>query len=359
MKKLSMCALSFLLFLIATLAAPSTTLASPVRRDPYLRITNVSFGTIIESQLPAPQISFGVDRTTINLGECAILYWNVENVNAVYLDGRGVVGHDSTRVCPSATTTYTLLVSAGSQDFVRQVAIFVASVGPAVYFYAENENISQGQCTTLRWGVANVDSFWLDGQRVYENPGARTICPSATTTYTFFATYGNQSITRQVIVYVSPATIPGPSSTLFNLINFHTQMCLEAGDQNTVVQASCTGSSNQLWRRVTWDYRSGQFVNVFSNMCLDATDIDIMQSDCRVSPIWYLTSYGRYYNVAAISHAMGHAAPVVEQGEYYQIRESTGNKCVDVDGWNHDNPGRTISWDCSSSDNDNQLWALR
>lgn len=340
------------------MAAPSTSLASPLQ-DPYLRVANVGLGTIVDSQQPPPQISFRADRTSINRGECAILFWDVENVNAVYLDGRGVVGHDSIRVCPSATTTYTLLVRAGSQDFVRQVTIFVAAVGPAVYFYAENENIFQGQCTTLRWGVANVDSFWLDGQRVYDNPGARLVCPSGTTTYTFFAIYGNQSITRQVTVYVSPTTIPGPASTLFSLINFHTQMCLEASDQNTVVLASCTGSSNQLWRRISWGNGSGQLVNVFSNRCLDATDIDIIQSDCQVSPIWFLSSYGGYYNIAAISHAMDHAAPVLEQGEYYQIRESPGNKCIDVDGWNHDNPGRIISWDCSPNDNDNQLWALK
>jgi hypothetical protein len=31
---------------------------------------------------------------------------------------------------------------------------------------------------------------------------------------------------------------------------------------------------------------------------------------------------------------------------------------VDVDGWNHDQGGRIINWDCRNRDNDNQLWGL-
>jgi hypothetical protein len=38
------------------------------------------------------------------------LRWDVDNVRALYLDGAGVVGHDTRRVCPTVTTTYTLKV---------------------------------------------------------------------------------------------------------------------------------------------------------------------------------------------------------------------------------------------------------
>jgi hypothetical protein len=55
-------------------------------------------------------VNFRADRTQINLGECATLLWDVENVQAVFLDGQGVVGHGSQQVCPRQTTTYTLQV---------------------------------------------------------------------------------------------------------------------------------------------------------------------------------------------------------------------------------------------------------
>ncbi|HXV97555.1 MAG TPA: flagellar filament outer layer protein FlaA, partial [Anaerolineae bacterium] len=63
---------------------------------------------------PAPteaaNILFRADQTVLNAGGCAILSWSVENVNAVYLDSAPVTGQDSHRVCPDATTTYTLHV---------------------------------------------------------------------------------------------------------------------------------------------------------------------------------------------------------------------------------------------------------
>jgi hypothetical protein len=57
-----------------------------------------------------PIILFYADRTIVNQGQCTLLRWDVENVRKVYLDGEGVVGHDTRKVCPGATKTYTLHV---------------------------------------------------------------------------------------------------------------------------------------------------------------------------------------------------------------------------------------------------------
>jgi pSer/pThr/pTyr-binding forkhead associated (FHA) protein len=58
----------------------------------------------------AASIDFRVDRTTLQVGQCTILRWDVESVREVYLDGEGVAGHATRQVCPSATTTYVLHV---------------------------------------------------------------------------------------------------------------------------------------------------------------------------------------------------------------------------------------------------------
>jgi hypothetical protein len=58
----------------------------------------------------SPSIDFRADKTDLDVWECTILRWDVENVRAVYLDGRGVVGHGTREVCPNDTTTYTLRV---------------------------------------------------------------------------------------------------------------------------------------------------------------------------------------------------------------------------------------------------------
>jgi hypothetical protein len=57
-----------------------------------------------------PSVDFRADRTDLDEWECTTLRWDVENVRAVYLDGRGVTGHGTREVCPEETSTYTLRV---------------------------------------------------------------------------------------------------------------------------------------------------------------------------------------------------------------------------------------------------------
>ncbi|MCS7350855.1 MAG: hypothetical protein RMM10_04940 [Anaerolineae bacterium] len=69
---------------------------------------------------PAPRVNFGADRTQITSGECATLFWDVEHIQGVYLDGQGVIGRDQRTVCPQQTTTYILRVifrDGRSQDY--------------------------------------------------------------------------------------------------------------------------------------------------------------------------------------------------------------------------------------------------
>ena len=74
---------------------------------------------------PTPSVSFRTNRDYLNSGECARLSWDVENVEAVYLDGDPAVGHDSKKVCPSETTHYTLCWRHGGQEDCRAVTIVV------------------------------------------------------------------------------------------------------------------------------------------------------------------------------------------------------------------------------------------
>jgi hypothetical protein len=36
------------------------------------------------------------------------LHWETSSIQELYLDGEGVVGHDTRRVCPKVSTTHTL-----------------------------------------------------------------------------------------------------------------------------------------------------------------------------------------------------------------------------------------------------------
>ena len=75
--------------------------------------------------LPA-QVSFKADDTFIFKGECTMLRWDVEYATAVYLNGEGVVGHDTRKVCPASTTTYHLHVEAPCGNVDKSVTIEVS-----------------------------------------------------------------------------------------------------------------------------------------------------------------------------------------------------------------------------------------
>gem|GEM_PF-926756 len=67
-----------------------------------------------EQQQPGePEVSFTADRTSLTLGECARLQWNVVGGEAVHLNGEPVDHSGEEQVCPQQTTTYSLAVYVG------------------------------------------------------------------------------------------------------------------------------------------------------------------------------------------------------------------------------------------------------
>ena len=74
--------------------------------------------TTVEVAETATPLLFSADSTALNAGECTILRWEIENVDAVFFDGTPVSGRGIREVCPEETTRYTLLVlySDGEQE---------------------------------------------------------------------------------------------------------------------------------------------------------------------------------------------------------------------------------------------------
>ena len=84
-----------------------------------------------------------------------------------------------------------------------------------ISFWADSTSITQGQCTTLRWQVANIQAVWVYplGQPFDQFPvtgeGSREVCPSFTTTYEMRVLKQDGSIElRQVTVAVSAPANP-------------------------------------------------------------------------------------------------------------------------------------------------------
>lgn len=84
-------------------------------------------------------------------------------------------------------------------------------VSPSIAFWADTTTINQGQCTTLRWSVENIQAVWVYPQgENFENfpvtgDGSRQVCPAQTTTYEMRVLLRDQSVTtNQVRINVNP-----------------------------------------------------------------------------------------------------------------------------------------------------------
>ena len=82
---------------------------------------------------------------------------------------------------------------------------------PQIGFWADRTTIAQGECTTLRWQVHNVQAVFVYpvGQNFRDFPvtgeGSRQVCPSTTTTYEMRVQRTDGGVeTRQVTINVTP-----------------------------------------------------------------------------------------------------------------------------------------------------------
>ncbi len=91
--------------------------------------------TPVEPPTPAPQpaqptqpvvIDFWVDNNNIKSGDCTTLRWHVEHANAVHLDGAGVVGDGTKKICPTTTSVYVLHVAHDAGANEKKVTVQVA-----------------------------------------------------------------------------------------------------------------------------------------------------------------------------------------------------------------------------------------
>lgn len=77
----------------------------------------------------ATPLIFSADSTVLNAGECTLLRWEIDNVDAVFFDGTPASGRGIREVCPQETTRYTLLVLYSNGE--QEPFLIVVEVRPA------------------------------------------------------------------------------------------------------------------------------------------------------------------------------------------------------------------------------------
>jgi hypothetical protein len=119
-------------FIRCTLPLDQIPVESQIPPTPTFTPTPTPTWTSTPTPTPEPSINCRADQTELKAGECTTLHWDMEHIIAVYLDGKGVVGDDSGRVCPKTTQTFTWRVVTAAGDQYCRVTINVQPSGPAL-----------------------------------------------------------------------------------------------------------------------------------------------------------------------------------------------------------------------------------
>jgi hypothetical protein len=76
---------------------------------------------------PAPVLDFVVDNPVVPAGKCAVLRWTAVNAASLFLDNQPVPATGRQQVCPTVTTTYTLVANWAGGQVSKQVTVSVAT----------------------------------------------------------------------------------------------------------------------------------------------------------------------------------------------------------------------------------------
>lgn len=130
---------------------------------------------------------------------------------------------------------------------------------PVISFSADATTINQGECTTLRWSVENIQAVWVypQGEPFESFPragqGTEQVCPTSTTTYEMRVLQRDGTVVfRQVTITVNGAA-PNPlADTRWEVVNYDngrgalvtplpdTRLTMEFGaDGNLIGSAGC------------------------------------------------------------------------------------------------------------------------
>jgi hypothetical protein len=70
---------------------------------------------------------FSASPNPVAAGQSTTISWDVDGIQTLYINGRGVTGHSSMTVTLNQTTTYTLLMNCGGQQQTRKLTVTVTT----------------------------------------------------------------------------------------------------------------------------------------------------------------------------------------------------------------------------------------
>lgn len=176
-----------------------------------------------------PKVQLQVSRDRVQQGEDVRVSWTSKDAKQVTLNGQAVDKTGAQVFTPDNTTTYTAVATRGKKEArdSKVVAVTPRPPRPSISISADQEAITRGQSTTLRWTSNNADRVSISDLGTVPSSGSRVVSPSTSTTYTATATGPGGTDTASARVTVTeetppgdrPRTTGGPNPTIAALFN--------------------------------------------------------------------------------------------------------------------------------------------
>jgi peptidoglycan-associated lipoprotein len=158
-----------------------------------------------------PKVQLQVSRDRVQQGEDVRVSWTSKDAKQVTLNGQSVDKTGAQVFTPDNTTTYTAVASRGKKEArdSKVVAVTPRPARPSIRISADQEAITRGQSTTLRWTSNNADRVSISDLGTVPSSGSRVVSPSASTTYNATATGPGGTDNASARVTVTEETVPG------------------------------------------------------------------------------------------------------------------------------------------------------
>lgn len=158
-----------------------------------------------------PKVQLQVSRDRLQQGEDVRVSWTSKDAKQVALNGKPVDKTGAQVFTPDNTTTFTVVGTRGKKEAreSRVVAVTPRPARTSIRISADQEAITRGQSTTLRWTSNNADRVTISELGTVPSSGSRVVSPSQSTTYNATATGAGGAENASARVTVTEETPPG------------------------------------------------------------------------------------------------------------------------------------------------------
>ncbi len=185
-----------------------------LRISRILTVTLIAIFVALLAGCAKPKVQVQVSRDRLQQGEDVRVSWQSKDAKQVTLNGQTVDKVGSKVFTPDNTTTYTAVAKRGSKEARDSKVVDVSArpAGPSVRISLDQDAITRGQSTTLRWNTNNADRVTISELGTVPNSGTRVVSPSQSTTYTATATGpgGTDSASARLTITEEPPTESRP-----------------------------------------------------------------------------------------------------------------------------------------------------